>query len=979
MGTPVEKQNLSLPFFVLSMLIAAATVWAFYDELVTRRPWKQYQERIFGFEQEKAKLDLAYYERAGQMDSEAAANVQAALRLAQSGTTAIAQYWLTSFDGSVDRCQSCHASIERCGFTRPQEVLEAIARSPESEAQALATYCVTPETLAAYREVEQALCTATWASEGAGCVPQSERQRVADLVRDHCGPSHPAMALLTEPSRSACLDEDSWRKAAGYLEDPLHRSGSWSVCELGLSPEGDSCLEGAKRDQLFAWLARRCEPNARIMQARTSPKVCATKEDSAKFSALNPVLYELPLFAQTHPQKEALLGSVHPPERFGCTSCHQGQGAQTKGVAGRPFAHGHDDPYWEEPLLDLVRYRKFRPKRFGPPAPGEEVPGEWVDRQQSLVQSSCARCHEQAVSLAFAETYTKGRNLAFELGCQGCHPIGALASRRKPAPSLSWLKQKSSPEFLVRWLSHPADFRPGTRMPNFWPEAIDGSGALREGSAEAKQRALEVEQLAAFLWKSAKDEELPLPPIQGDATRGERLAHQLGCRACHNFVPQKSLCTPAQLLEGKSKAAAGSTPECESPRSFGPNLSNVGLKASERWLFAWLKDPSKLWRDVRMPSLRLSDPEAADLAAYLSTLRDGPALGAAPAIFSDTGSKEFSQAVEEGSKLVRHYGCAGCHEIEGHLEDVKVGAELDDFGRKPLELFDFGKAVPDLGHRSWYAFVDLKLRAPHAFRYERVDTRMPQYELSDDEVEALIVFLKSRRLERPPEEYRVASYERPSAIAQGQRVQEEFNCKGCHVIDGLGGDLRDTFIDDELWMAPPLLQQEGFRVQPEWLFGYLKEPIQSLRPWLKVRMPTFPLDDREATALVKGFAASSKASYPYLSLEAQRPEGARLKETEALVAELRCYSCHTLGKAADQDMASLAPDLSLGKRRLRPDWVRKWIEDPQSLQEGTRMPAYFTKDDLDTPLYPSTFGGSQRAQMDALRDYFMSLPDSPKR
>ena len=49
----------------------------------------------------------------------------------------------------------------------------------------------------------------------------------------------------------------------------------------------------------------------------------------------------------------------------------------------------------------------------------------------------------------------------------------------------------------------------------------------------------------------------------------------------------------------------------------GPNLRGVSTKTNPEWLFAWLKDPAAYWAETRMPDLRLSDQEAADIVAYM--------------------------------------------------------------------------------------------------------------------------------------------------------------------------------------------------------------------------------------------------------------------------------------------------------------------------------------------------------------------------
>src|SRR5260370_7818226 len=67
MGKPVERQNHSFSFFILASLIALCTAWAFYEEFLGRRPWRDFQKRAFKYEQSKAAEDLSFFTR--QLDS----------------------------------------------------------------------------------------------------------------------------------------------------------------------------------------------------------------------------------------------------------------------------------------------------------------------------------------------------------------------------------------------------------------------------------------------------------------------------------------------------------------------------------------------------------------------------------------------------------------------------------------------------------------------------------------------------------------------------------------------------------------------------------------------------------------------------------------------------------------------------------------------------------------------------------------------
>jgi len=1171
MGKPVERQNHSLSFFILAALIAACTAWSFYEEFLGRRPWKEYQGRIFEYDREKAEADVAYFQRrldsgdvkvvvdpkhpdqaitlaeaqkrleavnadvgkdrdavgklseerheagikssdadikakylrsdddglfyleshathegelarvaAGKLQAEGKVEeakaeqdkaahwdkelaqvkreraekkkeIDAADKEVEAATAAyqaiqarydqklaqqtalkkaieaatdtltlaktaaelsakkkgiliddsqLTQYWLINYDNSVDRCQDCHASIDKCGYSRPHEVLEALAAPDAKPDDVYQRFCLNAEQVDAFKETAQDVCTiefdpaaskagelkdgvcfgeASGASEASG-EEMTASEKLVEFFTNYCGAQAPALKVLRDTAtKKACLGAEAAKPLLAYVGDP---SGA---CGLDLKEQGDTCVEGAKKDQLRSWLKKHCpETSSTLAGLAKLPKACASGEGGKKLAAVKPTLYDYPLWAQSHPYRFELLGNNHPADKVGCSSCHEGQGAQTKGVQFHKFHHGWDDPYWDKPMLDLAAHKHYQPEGWGPPVAEGGVAGTWVKHEREFHEASCAKCHQDDVHLKFADTYTQGRRLISEIGCHGCHPIDIFTNAPRIGPKLTDLKIKTTPDFLLTWVSYPRGFRPRTRMPNFWPEALDAKLQPRVNSADWQKRDTEVQQIVAYLWKSAPEESLPPVPLAGKAERGAILVQEVGCRGCHTFGPPDKLCSPDQCNAGKARGTPQNPAECESPRplsgsnarDFAPNLSNIGYKTNERWLYAWVKNPTAMWANTRMPNLRLSDQEAADIAAYLATLKNGAAPNARMPFA--VGSPEFDKAAEAGSKLISKYGCAGCHEIRGHENDSKIGADLSEFGRKAVDLLDFGDAIPNARHHSWYNWIDLKLRAPRSYRYERVETRMPQFDLNEDEVRAVMVFLRSRTGDKVPSQYLVSKSPRRKAIALGDQWVEYYNCRGCHVVEGIGGSIRNDYPEDDIYMAPPLLQMEGWRTQPEWLFGFLSNPSNKLRPWLNVRMPTFPLSDERRTALVNYFSAVSDVPYPYVTVDVKPAEGKALDEVQAMINnQLNCFKCHTKGEPPPgADRASLAPNLELARKRLRPDWVLAWLKNPQNLQDGTRMPSFFTPDNFDTVMYPNYFGGSQLKQIEALRNYVMTLPET---
>jgi hypothetical protein len=130
---------------------------------------------------------------------------------------------------------------------------------------------------------------------------------------------------------------------------------------------------------------------------------------------------------------------------------------------------------------------------------------------------------------------------------------------------------------------------------------------------------------------------------------------------------------------------------------------------------------------------------------------------------------------------------------------------------------------------------------------------------------------------------------------------------------------------------------------------------------------------------VSYFSAVSNVPYPYITVDAAPKDPKEVAEAKTMIdKQLNCFKCHTKGAPPpDADRASMAPNLELAKHRLRPDWVVAWLKNPQALQDGTRMPSFFTPDNFDTVMYPDYFAGSQLKQIQALADYVMTLPETP--
>jgi mono/diheme cytochrome c family protein len=233
---------------------------------------------------------------------------------------------------------------------------------------------------------------------------------------------------------------------------------------------------------------------------------------------------------------------------------------------------------------------------------------------------------------------------------------------------------------------------------------------------------------------------------------------------------------------------------------------------------------------------------------------------------------------------------------------------------------------------------------------------MPNFGLSDDDAHSITLALLSfSKTFIEPGGMRHLS---PSEIEieKGRRLVYDRNCQGCHIVEDVGGAIREPLVksyvaagQDEagaVGFVPPILNGEGEKVQPDWLFGFLNNVVP-IRPWLDVRMPTFGFSDREAIDITTYFSRLDEQQFPYRTDVVKRLGAEEIRAGEMLFSAdiYNCWTCHQQGNIKPKgDPASYAPDLKMARERLKPEWISKWLWDPQQLAPGTKMPTFFGED-----------------------------------
>ena len=631
---------------------------------------------------------------------------------------------------------------------------------------------------------------------------------------------------------------------------------------------------------------------------------------------------------KTHPNLAAYVGSQspHAASKMTCRQCHEGTESATTFQSA-----GHS-------TLDAARQNANMNRVWA------DATGENAMLPLTRTEAACVTCHSGEWFLPGATALNAAYVTYDRAGCYACHSWPGYDRTRKRGPDLRRVSAKLSPDWVRKWLHSPRSVKPATWMPDFWQSSDFGG----DGRGEP-----EVAAIVSYLFSvsEAYSPAVKNPPA-GDPVRGQQLVTSIGCLGCHT--------TDA----GVGRTSAGLR------RTFGPPLQALRGKVSHEWLFDWVSNPSQFSPTTQMPSLRLSAVEAADVAAYLSTLAGSPADDRAVAVPDDAFRKVArlhgqtaseitgrlgddpdslsgeTLRIETGRRVIAALGCYQCHSIAGfeYTQPVQNGFRLgasigDDEIANRLH-------VPPPGSDR---LADARTQALYR--------RAPRYALQPDEASSLALAVTGLPRAR-------GTGGTTSTRGLGRAVMQQRNCVGCHVMEGAGGDYVTLVTDPSL--GPPLLTPEGSRVQTDWLRVFLREP-KTIRPWLSVRMPTFALSTAE-TDQIGGYFRAVAAPNPR---PPDVPAGVTATVGKELFELLKCQQCHVLGTIpTDQPTSNLAPDLRLSRERLQPDWILAWLQNPSAILPGTRMPTFWP--DYPTSFYPP-LDKQGAAQIRAIRDHVLTL------
>lgn len=596
--------------------------------------------------------------------------------------------------------------------------------------------------------------------------------------------------------------------------------------------------------------------------------------------------------------------------------------------------------------VKLVRGRNKVLVEYTSPAEGDAALRlNWFERYPPPENiSPMLLSHDAAEpSIVAASRLREGRQLVANLRCIKCHTTGselppdAMPELAMDAPNLNDAGARLNEPWMAQWISNPRSMRPDASM----PKPFHGE--------QSEAQAADVAAYLATLGSGSDELEFD----EAQAAAGGRIFTGLGCVSCHLPPDQDPAVVPAAQPARPAPAGANAAPVVPPPAPMpGATFTRIPLRyVKAKWqpaaLVEFLKQPEKHYAWIRMPNFRLSDEEAAEVAAFLLSRAPADAV-APPASRGDP---------ERGRALFTSAGCLSCH----------AGPGQNTLQVKPLETVLQG---------------ELKSGCLATDEAHRGDA--PDFRITPEHHEAIAAFATS-------EQAGIKSLLRDELSEAAERQIGVLNCVACHTRDRQ----EDTWstlsseiaaIEGSLPPAPPPEDGEhpqyapdqhrpqltwlGEKLKPQWAGEFIAGQIPyKPRPWIRARMPGFPA---RAQVLARGMALQHGCPPVAPPEPAPDPELADIgRKLTGRDGGFSCVQCHAVAdQPATAAFEAPAPNFMYVKERITKPYYHWWMRNPIRIEPGTRMPQF--ADVEGKTALKNVFDGDATKQFEAIWQYLLA-------
>ncbi len=601
----------------------------------------------------------------------------------------IQQVWLPDL-GVVDRCTSCHVGLKEASLadvpTQPYRKHPAI---PHQLDEFGCTLC------------HRGQGAATTVSEAHNSTLAWEQPILpARYIESSCGQCHrgplpgtPTLNLGRNLlSRYGCVHCHTVKTPDGSIMQPTDDP-----------PSLLHIADKTTREWIYAWLK---DPQAYAATA-TMPNFKLSDDDARDISAFliagsTPIAGDN-LSLSAKPSSDPAAGPSLYGESF-CASCHAVQNAAGNLVGGDVGPELTRVGSKVRPLWLAAWLRN--PRLYDPPT---EMPHYRFTDQQVATLAGFLQAKADSDLLANVHLdaptpaqIAHGKRLVSDFGCASCHEIAGIRKPENFAPELSRIGSKpitqliflpgmphTLPDYIAGKIRQPRAFSPGLKMPQyaFTPAQID---ALATALLSLNDR-------AAALPSSLAIAATPQSDYQPAGSAG-KLMTDLACFSCHR-------------INGHGGDMA-------------PDLTWEGSSVQRQWLVDFLKNPGTLRPALirRMPRFNFTDAEAGQLADYMMTVYQSPAIDrdSLPLSGYPQGQVELGRQLFYGK-----YSCQGCHIVDTKTDKGYIGPTLTR-----------------VGSRLTAAWIYQWMKNPQALRPGTIE---PNRAMSDEDARALTAFLMAQK------------------------------------------------------------------------------------------------------------------------------------------------------------------------------------------------------------------------------------------
>ncbi|HED67119.1 MAG TPA: c-type cytochrome [Planctomycetes bacterium] len=568
-----------------------------------------------------------------------------------------------------------------------------------------------------------------------------------------------------------------------------------------------------------------------------------------------------------------------------------------------------------------------------------------------------------------------GERWVLQQGCFSCHEIEGLEDANRIGTELTTWGSKTVDKldfgFIPEIFAKEAGFEPGSEEEY---EAVHEFKAYRENFLQQKLHAPrsfdrekiknpterlrmpwfdftdeEVEALTTFVTGLVEDEveqARMIPTEQQLAVdTGLRVIRQKNCIACHVLEPGT---IEFDDEDGVHHSVKGQMSFFDEDSVFPPSMEHFDRDLAN--YIADMRDyeedpewyPEELYAQLLETDVELGETGTTFAISNVASIRTTPPVGGR---FVDLVMRYYVDPWAYNPETDEYDIClTGDPDGEGRIQDVD--GEWRDFSEEPFDKLRWTYAPPVLIgegeklQRDWFFRF---LNDPEVLR-PQIRVRMPSFHWEDNEAGAVADYFAAAAEKDWPREYarqlQIQLGLTPAEIAQGIIAELGLSGSSAEQVAGIAEGLP---VETAAGL-PNLLafgEAHNFRFHPAVNPIYERIP-QRTPAWLKRYFDERPDFYKDVHNLVAG------------------PGGPT------------CVQCHGLAGRPPTNATPIgwAPDLTLVRERLRPDWVRRWLTDPSKVYPGTTMPANF---DLGSEQWQDLYPAPSAEQIEAVTTWLFNL------